>query len=105
MAKKNDPLKGLTLGELDTISRTLGEDVMQAVADGTQNRWKGLALVALTHARRTDPTAQLKTYLDMHPDQLADILYGPETDDQPDQPTGSDVEALEADPTAPAPAS
>ena len=99
----NDPLKRLTIGELDAISQKIGADVMSAIAEGTALRWRALAHVAQMIARRDDPRAQVSTYLDMTPDELGDLLY-PDTGDEQDDDERTDEEAIAADPTGPAPA-
>lgn len=78
-------LNNLTVGELDTASRQIKADVVQAVSganDGV-NRWAAIARVAWLWARRQDPKAQLQTYLDMEPDDLATLLGMDDDEEEP----------------------
>jgi len=89
---------GLTVRELDMVSRQLGCDVTAALADqgnGAGKLWAALPRLAWVWAKRTDPHAKLDPFLDLSSSQLSTLLG---QDEDPD-------EDPETNPTDPAPAS
>lgn len=97
----------LTLAELDTASRDLGYDVAEAFigeGKGAHRRWAAAARLAWLWARRTDPKALLKTYLDYDIDQISHALAMGRPDSKPLDPTaGSDETSPSAEPDSPTP--
>lgn len=64
----------LTVGELGYAGRELGADVIYATAKNTPHRLEAYAWIAYLWARRTDPTAKVKTYLELELTDLAHLL-------------------------------
>jgi hypothetical protein len=93
---------GLSVRELDIVSRQLGCDVSAALADkgtGAGKLWAALPRLAWVWTKRRDPHAKLDPFLDLTAAQLGTLLgdddpAGDQVDDDPD-----------ANPTDPAPAS
>lgn len=89
----------LTVGELDTASRKLGEDVLGVIAQGSDDgpahprRWAAFALLAWLWAKRQDPKVEIATFEALEVDELLAVL-GMDDEDEDDVET----------PTTPAPA-
>lgn len=91
---------GLSVRELDIISRQLGCDVSAALADkgtGAGKLWAALPRLAWVWAKRRDPHAKLDPFLDLTAEQLGQLLG--------DDDVAGDVDDPETNPTDPAPAS
>jgi hypothetical protein len=72
-----DAVDDLTVGELDTIARKCGADVMQALAgkgaEGTR-RMVVLAYLAFVWTKRTRPDAKVDEFLNMRAGDLEVVL-------------------------------
>lgn len=77
-----DMLDDLTVAELDTVSRQLKVDVIEAVGGKAGMRWAALSRVAWLWARRRDMSAQLTPFTEMTATQLGRLL-GLDDDDAP----------------------
>jgi hypothetical protein len=79
----------LSVGELDTASRQLGENVIQVVADPNHVRSNmGFAMLAHMWAKRQDPKAELETFTAMETEELFEVLgLMDEDDEEPETPT------------------
>lgn len=91
-----DMLDGLTVAELDTASRQIKCDVIDAVAGKDGLRWSALPRVAWLWARRRDPQRKLQPFLDLSASELGRLL-GLDDDDDDDQAQEVDTAANPTD--------
>lgn len=83
----------LKVWEHNIIGRELGQDPLQAIADGAEGRWTALALTLWLLDRRTDPAAKKEDYLEL---TLAEV-------ERRHAEGEAEAEAEEAGPTEPEP--
>lgn len=92
-----DAVDDLTVGELDTIARKTGVDVMQALsgrgAEGTR-RMVTLAHLAFVWSKRERPDAKVEEFLNMRAGDLEHVL-GFDDEEQPDPSSTSSGSASE----------
>jgi hypothetical protein len=96
---------GLTVRELDIVSRQLGCDVSAALRDqgaGAGKLWSALPRLAWVWTKRTDPQAKLDPFLDLDAGQIGILLGQDEPDEHIEHAAG---DTPDENPTAPAPAS
>jgi len=84
-----DPMAKLTLAELDSGSRLLRASIVAAISTQNEHYERALPIVVWLWARRSDPTAALRSYTAMTWAELHEALaeLSPKEADDPDSPT------------------